>query len=303
MNWSTTKKFFVTFEICLLTFSVYIGSAIYSAGTLSVVETFGVSQVAAVLGLTLFVAGYGLGPMIWAPLSEIPQIGRNPIYIGTLVVFVVLQVPTALAVNFGMLLAFRFITGFVGSPVLATGGASIGDMYTPQKRAYGIGIWGISAVCGPVMGPLVGGFAVQARDWTWTIWELMWLSGFCLVFLVFFLPETSSTNILYRRTRRLRKLTGINTLMCEPELVSEQMTGKDVRCSCYVYEAKHADKSQIALIALVRPIVLNFQEPIVLLLNLYIALVYGLLYIWYVIAAFAITRDDPSVLLQTRYFN
>ena len=121
-------------------------------------ETFHVSQVAATLGLCLFVAGYGLGPMVWAPLSEIPQIGRNPIYIGTLAVFVVLQVPTALAVNFGMLLAFRFITGFVGSPVLATGGASIADMFPPKKRAYGIGIWGIAAVCGPVLGPLVGGF-------------------------------------------------------------------------------------------------------------------------------------------------
>lgn len=59
-------------------------------------------------------------------MSEIPQIGRNPVYVGTLAVFVVLQAPTALAVNFGMLLAFRFITGFVGSPVLATGGASLG---------------------------------------------------------------------------------------------------------------------------------------------------------------------------------
>jgi hypothetical protein len=59
MNWSKVKKFFVTFEICLLTTSVYIGSSIYSAGTESVMATFGVSQVAATLGLTLFVAGYG----------------------------------------------------------------------------------------------------------------------------------------------------------------------------------------------------------------------------------------------------
>ena len=64
LNWSTFKKVFVTFEICLLTFSVYIGSAIYSAGTLDVVERFGVSQVKATLGLTLFVAGYGVGPMV-----------------------------------------------------------------------------------------------------------------------------------------------------------------------------------------------------------------------------------------------
>lgn len=71
--------------------------------------------------------------MIFAPASEIPQIGRGPVYIGTLALFVVLQVPTALATNFGMLLAFRFITGFVGSPSLATGGASIADMYSPAK--------------------------------------------------------------------------------------------------------------------------------------------------------------------------
>lgn len=61
LNWSLGKKLFVTFEICLLTFGVYIGSAIYTAGIQDIEETFGVSQVAATLGLTLFVAGYGLG--------------------------------------------------------------------------------------------------------------------------------------------------------------------------------------------------------------------------------------------------
>lgn len=129
-------------------------------------------------------------------MSEIPQIGRNPVYIGTLIAFVLLNLPVALAKNFSMLLAFRFLTGFVGSPVLATGGASIGDIYTPRKRAYGIAIWGVAAVCGPVMGPLIGGFAAQYEGWRWTIWELMWLSGFSLIIFIFFLPETSSSNIL-----------------------------------------------------------------------------------------------------------
>jgi DHA1 family multidrug resistance protein-like MFS transporter len=164
-------------------------------------------------------------------MSEIPQVGRNPIYISTLFIFVMFQIPTALATNFGMLLAFRFLTGLFGSPALATGGASISDMYPPKKQAYGLAIWGISAVCGPVLGPLVGGFAAQAEGWTWTVWELMWVSGFCLVFLFFFLPETSSTNILYRRTRRLRKITGNEKLTCEPELMAEQMTGKDLSIS------------------------------------------------------------------------
>lgn len=114
------KKFFVTSQICLLTTSVYIGSAIYTAGLVgpgSVTEQFQVSNTAALVGLTVFVAGYGLGPMVWAPLSEMPFFGRNPIYIGTLVVFVALQPAVIYAKNFGMLLAFRFITGLFGSPV------------------------------------------------------------------------------------------------------------------------------------------------------------------------------------------
>jgi len=271
MNWSLLKKVFVTFEICLLTTSVYIGSSIYSAGTESVAATFGVSTVAATLGLSLFVAGYGLGPMLWSPMSEIPYVGSNPVYLGTLVVFVAFQVPTALASNFGMLLAFRFLTGFFGSPVLATGGASMADLYTPRKRAYAMSIWGISAVCGPTLGPLVGGFAVQygplkggiSAPWTWPIWELMWLSAFCLLFLFFFLPETSATNILVRRTLRLRKLTGDQKLTCEPMLMADGMSSHELVMMC-----------------LVRPITLNFHEPMVFLLNLYIALIYGLLYIW-----------------------
>jgi len=137
-------------------------------------------------------------------------------------------------------------------------------MYRPQKQAYGLAVWGIGAVCGPVLGPLVGGFAVQAYGWTWTIWELMWLSGFCLVFLFFLLPETSSPNILHRRTRRLRQITGDDRFTCEPDMMSEKMGPKD-----------------IVLMTLVKPITLNFQEPIVFLLNLYIALIYGLLYIWF----------------------
>lgn len=239
---------------------------------MSVMQEFGVSQVAAVLGLCLFVAGYGIGPMLWAPMSEIPYIGRNPVYLGTLAVFVALQAPTALASNFGMLLAFRFLTGFFGSPILATGGASLADIYSPKKRAYAMSVWGVAAVCGPTLGPLVSGFAVESAPvgypikaaWAWPIWELMWLSAFCFVFLFFFFPETSANNLLLRRAKRLRALTGDDKLISEPELIAQQMT-----------------PNQVVTMALIKPFTLNFTEPMVFLLNLYIALIYGLLYIWF----------------------
>ncbi|KDQ57708.1 hypothetical protein JAAARDRAFT_130834 [Jaapia argillacea MUCL 33604] len=263
-NWGIFKKAFVTSQLCLLTFSIYIGSSIYTAGIPSIVREFGVSDTAAILGLTLFVVGYGIGPMFLAPLSEIPAFGRNAIYIITLALFVILQVPTALAHNLGALLPLRFLAGFVGSPVLATGGASLADIYIPSKRAYAIGIWGIAAVCGPVLGPLVGGFAAQAHGWRWTIWILLWLSGSSLVILIFTLPETSASHILVKRARRLRKLTGNPNLRSAGEIEQAHMTAKEV-----------------AMMTLIRPFVLSVMEPVVFFLNLYIALVYGLLYLWF----------------------
>lgn len=94
-------------------------------------ETFNVSQTAATAGLSLYVIAYGIGPMFFSPLSEIPSIGRRPIYIITLIIFVALQVPTLYANNIHTLLAMRFFSGFFGSPALASGGATIQDMYVP----------------------------------------------------------------------------------------------------------------------------------------------------------------------------
>jgi MFS transporter, DHA1 family, multidrug resistance protein len=109
----------------------------------------------------------------------------------------------------------------------------------------------------------------------------MWLSGFCFVFLFFLLPETSSTNILHRRTARLRKLTGNDKLTCEPDMIGENMKPKDVSLTVEPPVTKYTYIPEIVMMCLVKPITLNFQEPIVFLLNLYIALIYGLLYIWF----------------------
>ncbi|KAJ5357975.1 hypothetical protein N7541_005133 [Penicillium brevicompactum] len=272
-NWSIKKKTFVSSQIWLLTFAIYIGSAIYTPGIPGVSEEFGVSRVAATMGLTLFVVGYGLGPMIWSPLSEIPMIGRSPTYVLTLFVFVFFNFGVIYATNFGMFLAFRFLTGFIGSPALATGAASMGDIWSPKVRDYMIGIWGMFAISAPVLGPLVGGFASSAKGWTWTIWQLLWVSAFVFVVLFFFLPETFAPNILARRARRVRRITKNSNYMSESEWEIKEINSRDV-----LFEA------------LVRPFQLCFMEPIVLFLNLYISLIYGILYIWF--EAFPIVFEE-----------
>lgn len=56
-NWSFGRKNFVSLQICLYTFAVYLGSAIYTPSEPYVIEVFGVSATAASLGLALYVLG------------------------------------------------------------------------------------------------------------------------------------------------------------------------------------------------------------------------------------------------------
>jgi DHA1 family multidrug resistance protein-like MFS transporter len=147
-NWSRGKRLAVTSIICFYTFVVYTSSAIYTTSEPGVQQAFHVSEIKATLGLSLYVLGYGVGPLIFSPLSEIPRIGRNPVYVATMWIFVILTIPTAFAQNFAGLMVLRFLTGFFGSPCLASGGASIGDMYSLLSLPYAMMAWVAAAYCG-----------------------------------------------------------------------------------------------------------------------------------------------------------
>ena len=193
--------------------------------------------------------------MFLSPFQELAAYGRNTIYIITLFLFVILQIPIITATNIQTILAFRFLTGFFGSPALATGGASMADIYPSHQLAYVIGVWALGAVAGPITGPVIGGFAAQANGWRWPQYELIWISAFGLVFLSFLLPETYGPTILLKRAQRLRKLTGNQQLRTQSEKDTE---GETI--------------AQVLGEALYRPLALA-MEPVLLFANVYLGFV------------------------------
>lgn len=64
------------------------------------------------------------------------------------------------------------------------------------------------AALGPLMGPLIGGFAYQNHNWRWTIWAVVAMAGSLLLILTFLLPETSPDKLLRDKAERLRRQTG-----------------------------------------------------------------------------------------------
>ncbi|QIW99372.1 hypothetical protein AMS68_004890 [Peltaster fructicola] len=261
LNWSTTRKTVASLQIYIYTLAVYMGSAIYTPSVQGVQDEFGVGTVAASLGLALYVLAYGIGPILWSPLSEIPAIGRNPPYILTMGIFVALSVAAPLTPTFAGLLVTRFLQGFFGSPCLATGGASLSDLYDLAQLPYMICLWAFAATCGPALGPTISGFSVAAENWRWSLWEILWLGGPIFISMLFFLPETYAPNILLRKAQRLRKLTGNQNLKSKSEIDQANMSARS-----------------IAFEALVRPFALIILDPAIAYVTFYTALVYGIYY-------------------------
>ncbi|KAL2847841.1 MFS general substrate transporter [Aspergillus pseudoustus] len=272
-NWSFGKKLWVAMLLFAYTFAVYIGSSMYTSGTVDIMETYGVSNIVASLGLSMYVFAYGLGPMLFSPLSEIPAVGRTLPYISTFILFVILCVPMSLVDNIGGILVLRFLLGFFGSPCLATAGASYGDFYGASAMPYVIALWGGGATLGPALGPLVAGFAVQAKGWRWSSWELLWLSAPIMVFMFLSMPETSSDTILRRRAQRLRVRTGRTDLKSESEVRQAQMNPR-----------------QITFNALIKPWEINALDPAVFFSTFYTALTYGIYYSFF--EAFPLVYGD-----------
>jgi DHA1 family multidrug resistance protein-like MFS transporter len=260
-NWSNGKRFIISLIICAYTFVVYTGSAIYTSSEPDVIVKFGITPLDASLPLSLYVLAYGMGPLLWAPLSEIPVIGRSPVYAATMAIFVIISLPTALVNNFAGLLVLRFLQGFFGSPCLANGAASMQDMYSLLYLPYALTAWVSAAYCGPALGPLLSGFAVTAKGWRWSLWEILWAAGPIFLAMFLCLPETSTPNILLRRAARLRKLTGDNRLKSQSEIDQKNMKPKDI-----VFDA------------VIKPIEITIKDPAIAFVNVYTAIIYGIYY-------------------------
>lgn len=97
-----------------MTATIAFCSSIHTAAISSIADDLNCSQTVSTLGVSTFLLGFGSGPLIFAPLSEI--YGRNPIYRITLLLFVLFNLGCALSPNIEALLIFRFLCGFFGSP-------------------------------------------------------------------------------------------------------------------------------------------------------------------------------------------
>ncbi|KAG9678315.1 MFS general substrate transporter, partial [Aureobasidium melanogenum] len=259
-NWPFKKKLPVAASLGFVTLTAAFGSSIFSSATGAVALEYDVSREVGILGISLYVLGFATGPILWAPMSEL--YGRRvPLLIASFG-FSIFSIAVAVGKDLQTILICRFFGGFMGACPLTVVGAVFADMFNNAQRGVAVTVFSIAVFSGPLLAPFIGGFITTSYlGWRWCeyITAIMGFTGLAL--LLFLLEETYPPVILVNKAAELRRRTknwGIHAKQEEIEINLRELIEKNLG----------------------RPMRMLFTEPIVLLLSIYMAFVYGLLYLF-----------------------
>jgi multidrug resistance protein len=253
-----------------------MGSSLPSGGVEYISKAFGVTNhTRLVLLNSLYMVGYVTGPPIWGPMSE--SVGRKPVLIGTYIGYCLFTMACALAPNYAALLICRLICGVFAAAANAVPGAMNADIYTDvSTRGQAMSLVMYITTFGPQCGPILSGW-ISPISWRWTFWTGLLLAAPGIPMMLL-LPETYVPVLMARRRHQQR--------------AKDEENGEKRPASTIARTSKREIYA--------RPFLMLYHEPIVLFTSLYLALIYGVLYLFF--QAFPLVfQGEPS--FTTRFYS
>ncbi|KAJ8094493.1 hypothetical protein AAF712_012803 [Marasmius tenuissimus] len=276
-NWSVARKWLITAVCITMCLSVSFASSAPASATARLIREFHINSETSYANVTVYLLGFMFGPVLWGPGSEIW--GRQRILRATTVCFTLFHLGQALGKNIETYLITRFFCGFFGVAPLTVCGGVIVDIWPVLGRGLATSLFSATIFIGPVAGPIVGGYISQSNtvSWRWIIWIMMIFAGVGAFASWTLLPETYAPILLLRKAQRLRKQDpeGTRNLYAEHENTDFSIRGIIHR-------------------TIVRSFQMLAQEPILLLITIYMSLTYGVLY--------ALFQALPLIFMKTRGF-
>ncbi|RAL64300.1 hypothetical protein DID88_002192 [Monilinia fructigena] len=263
LNFPEPKKWILTGLLASITFISPLASSMFAPGvTFADKEFHNTSLILSSFTVSIFVLGYVVGPLILAPLSEI--YGRRYVLTGGNIIFCLWQIGCALAPSLESLIGFRFLAGLGGSGCLTIGAGMIADLFHADRRGLATSLFSL--------GPLFW-TCYWSNRWRFrSTKELAGVGFFWILFIAGTLitigieilnVETNPRLLIKRKVARL----------------SKELNRSDLRSVYDPGNSAHHSKSSVLANAMIRPLKMLMFSPIVFILSLYMALVYGLLYL------------------------
>lgn len=235
------------------------------------------NQVELEMTLSIFVLAYSIGPLFLGPLSEI--YGRAIVLQLANLFFLVFNIACGVAQTKSQMIVFRFLSGLGGSAPLSVsfpsyspsrsasiliwsqiGGGVMSDCFRAEERGRAVSIYSLAPLLGPAVGPIAGGFIAENTTWRWCFFSTSILTGVIQFVGLFILQETYGPALLNRKAKKLRKETQ------DPSWHTE-------------YEDANRTLTSLLSTSLRRPFILIATQPIIQVLALFMAYIYGLMYL------------------------
>ncbi|EED14121.1 4-hydroxyphenylacetate degradation bifunctional isomerase/decarboxylase, putative [Talaromyces stipitatus ATCC 10500] len=203
-NWSLAYKWRTLGIVGMTGFLVGWASSIDSMVIKQAQEEFHVSDVTESLTIALYLIAFAFGSLVAAPFFE--TVGRNPVYLVTLSLFMIFIMASGLAANIGAQSAFRFLAGLFGCTPLTTFGGSMSDIFHLLDRTYAFPVCCSLSFLGPFLVPMVGAFIGQSSlvSWRWSEWSTLIIAGLITVSIFLFIPKTYSPVISLEMCEMIR---------------------------------------------------------------------------------------------------
>jgi DHA1 family bicyclomycin/chloramphenicol resistance-like MFS transporter len=140
------------------------------------------------LTMSALVLAFGISQMAWGPLAD--RVGRRPVLLAGLGLYVAASAGAALAGSIESLVLWRILQGVAMAAAIVCARAMVRDLYEPVQGAQvmALALSGLGVIS--LVGPLSGGLAAAAWGWRGPL-ALVTLAGtFTLAFVALRVPET-----------------------------------------------------------------------------------------------------------------
>ena len=149
---------------------------------------FGVSYGVAQLTLTLYLIGMAVCQLVYGPISD--RVGRRPMLLFGMALFVAASLMAALAPSIHVLIAARLLQAVGGAAGVVLARAMVRDVFDRETSASVISYITMAFVVAPMVAPAIGGYIDVHGGWRMGFWVLSGLGAAVLAAAWRFLPET-----------------------------------------------------------------------------------------------------------------
>jgi DHA2 family multidrug resistance protein len=151
--------------LALGTFMQVLDSTIANVSLTTIAGNLGVSADNSTWVITAFAVANG----VTVPLTGwlMGRFGVVKTFVVSVTLFTIASFTCGIAWSLPSLVVFRLIQGGVSGPMIPGSQALLISIFPEAKRGTALGLWSMTALVGPVAGPILGGYISDNYHWGW----------------------------------------------------------------------------------------------------------------------------------------